>query len=365
MSNIPAKERQGYLKDMEGKSKAELVDLLRRQELLLNNRLVPSLRVRYPCVILLTGPVWEPLYKPKGASTPLPGLEPPPIPIRTAWEINALTTRLNGPDQLDWRFLNSLSDKGAKTIAMVKRLHQLIHQKQEVESAMEKLQRMQISSQNITTIQEDMEEQEQYGIDTEETLSHNDIEELSELQQDDSVETKVNKLYDNISVSTNQDVKVLTKEQQRTRSVMAKCSEGKPEMPRLNIAVKQDTSATIIAKETGLKPTPPGKHKSQIPVEETAATPPQYKHGTVNELPLDQAIELWQEQQMKQETKVNVTTVMGSRANGISTIGSDDVISMYDVPDELMPVVVGLTSKRKHVPLWYLYDTRGSEMCEE
>ncbi|XP_066273816.1 DNA-directed RNA polymerase II subunit GRINL1A-like [Branchiostoma lanceolatum] len=239
MSNIPAEERQGYLKDMEGKSKTELVDLLRRQELLLNNR----------------------------------------------------------------RFLNSLPDKGAKTIAMVKRLHQLIHQKQEVESAMEKLQRVQISSQNITTIQEDMEEQEQYGIDTEEeTLSHNDIEELSELkQQDDSVETKVNKLYDNISVSTNQDGKVLTKEQQRTRSVMAKCSEGKPEMPRLNIAVKQDTSATIIAKETGLKPTPPGKHKSQIAVEETAATPPQYKHGTVNELPLDQAIELWQEQQMKQE----------------------------------------------------------------
>ncbi|CAH1277314.1 Hypp9563 [Branchiostoma lanceolatum] len=33
---------------------------------------------------------------------PLLGLEPAPIPIRTAWEFNAPTTRLKGPDPLDW-----------------------------------------------------------------------------------------------------------------------------------------------------------------------------------------------------------------------------------------------------------------------
>ncbi|XP_035666676.1 uncharacterized protein LOC118409629 [Branchiostoma floridae] len=235
MSNIPAEERQGYLKDMEGKSKAELVDLLRRQELLLNNR----------------------------------------------------------------RFLNTLPDKGARIIDMVKRLHQLIHQKGEIEAAMEKLQKMQISSGNITTIQED--DEEQCEIDTkEEMLPHNDIEDFTEQQSDDK-KTVVVKSYDNISVSANQGGKVLTKEQQRTRTFMAKYSDGKVEMPRLNVAMKQDTSATLVAKETGLKPTPPQKHKLQVAVEETAATPPQYKHGAVHELPLDQAIELWQEQHRKQE----------------------------------------------------------------
>ncbi|XP_078607419.1 histidine N-alpha-methyltransferase-like [Branchiostoma floridae x Branchiostoma japonicum] len=56
---------------------------------------------------------------------------------------------------------------------------------------------------------------------------------------------------------------------------------------------------------------------------------------------------------------------MDSRASEILTTGSNGVTSPYDVPDELMPVVAGLTSPRRHVPLWYLYDTRGSEMCEE
>eukprot|EP00058_Branchiostoma_floridae_P001044 XP_002586532.1 hypothetical protein BRAFLDRAFT_106431 [Branchiostoma floridae] len=35
------------------------------------------------------------------------------------------------------------------------------------------------------------------------------------------------------------------------------------------------------------------------------------------------------------------------------------------VPAVLKSVVSGLTSKRKHVPHWYLYDTRGSEIYEE
>eukprot|EP00058_Branchiostoma_floridae_P024339 XP_002609829.1 hypothetical protein BRAFLDRAFT_78675 [Branchiostoma floridae] len=182
---------------------------------------------------------------------------------------------------------------------MVKRLHQLIDQKGEIEAAMEKLQKMQISSGNITTIQED--DEEQCEIDTkEEMLPHNDIEDFTEQQSDDK-KTVVVKSYDNISVSANQGGKVLTKEQQRTRTFMAKYSDGKVEMPRLNVAMKQDTSATLVAKETGLKPTPPQKHKLQVAVEETAATPPQYKHGAVHELPLDQAIELWQEQHRKQE----------------------------------------------------------------
>ncbi|XP_066283692.1 histidine N-alpha-methyltransferase-like [Branchiostoma lanceolatum] len=43
---------------------------------------------------------------------------------------------------------------------------------------------------------------------------------------------------------------------------------------------------------------------------------------------------------------------------------NNDVITR-DVPPALMPVVAGLTSKRKHVPYWYLYDTRGSELFEE
>ncbi|XP_035682182.1 histidine N-alpha-methyltransferase-like [Branchiostoma floridae] len=41
-----------------------------------------------------------------------------------------------------------------------------------------------------------------------------------------------------------------------------------------------------------------------------------------------------------------------------------DVITR-DVPSALMPVVGGLTSRRKRVPYWYTYDTRGSEIYEE
>ncbi|XP_066274245.1 histidine N-alpha-methyltransferase-like [Branchiostoma lanceolatum] len=41
---------------------------------------------------------------------------------------------------------------------------------------------------------------------------------------------------------------------------------------------------------------------------------------------------------------------------------SDDVI---DVADDLMSVVASLTSSRRYVPQWYVYDTRGSELCEE
>ncbi|CAH1265438.1 Hypp3181 [Branchiostoma lanceolatum] len=59
--------------------------------------------------------------------------------------------------------------------------------------------------------------------------------------------------------------------------------------------------------------------------------------------------------------------MMGSRASETpATTGSDDVTSPYHVPAELMPVVTSLTSpERRYLPLWYLYDTRGSELCEE
>ncbi|XP_066284323.1 uncharacterized protein [Branchiostoma lanceolatum] len=58
---------------------------------------------------------------------------------------------------------------------------------------------------------------------------------------------------------------------------------------------------------------------------------------------------------------------MGSRASETpATTGSDDVTSPYHVPAELMPVVTSLTSpERRYVPLWYMYDTRASELCEE
>ncbi|CAH1264946.1 Hypp3101 [Branchiostoma lanceolatum] len=60
-----------------------------------------------------------------------------------------------------------------------------------------------------------------------------------------------------------------------------------------------------------------------------------------------------------------------TEANGGVTKSIGDVIKekndviTRDVSPALMPVVVGLTSKRKHVPYWYLYDTRGSELYEE
>ncbi|CAH1239051.1 Hypp5701 [Branchiostoma lanceolatum] len=52
---------------------------------------------------------------------------------------------------------------------------------------------------------------------------------------------------------------------------------------------------------------------------------------------------------------------MTDRANDVS----DDIINHNDVPEELMSVVASLTSERRYVPQWYVYDTRGSEMCEE
>ncbi|XP_066300179.1 histidine N-alpha-methyltransferase-like [Branchiostoma lanceolatum] len=57
---------------------------------------------------------------------------------------------------------------------------------------------------------------------------------------------------------------------------------------------------------------------------------------------------------------INGTATMATLVNG-----EGDVISSGDVAEELLPVVVGLTSQRKYVPHWYLYDTRGSELYEE
>ncbi|XP_078677402.1 histidine N-alpha-methyltransferase-like isoform X1 [Branchiostoma floridae x Branchiostoma belcheri] len=76
---------------------------------------------------------------------------------------------------------------------------------------------------------------------------------------------------------------------------------------------------------------------------------------------------------------------MNQHGNGVSTVDNGDVtkakrsvttmkgdvikekncVITRDVPPALMPVVAGLTSKRKRVPYWYLYDTRGSEIFEE
>ncbi|KAI8493432.1 hypothetical protein Bbelb_288290 [Branchiostoma belcheri] len=65
---------------------------------------------------------------------------------------------------------------------------------------------------------------------------------------------------------------------------------------------------------------------------------------------------------------VNGTVSMATLENGGSDVIPDpsmnDVISSGDVSEELLPVVAGLTSRRKHVPHWYLYDTRGSELYE-
>eukprot|EP00058_Branchiostoma_floridae_P009240 XP_002594728.1 hypothetical protein BRAFLDRAFT_122798 [Branchiostoma floridae] len=59
------------------------------------------------------------------------------------------------------------------------------------------------------------------------------------------------------------------------------------------------------------------------------------------------------------------TVVNGEGDDVINGHSIDDVISMGDVAEELLPVVAGLTSRRKYVPHWYLYDTRGSELYEE
>ncbi|XP_035673936.1 histidine N-alpha-methyltransferase-like [Branchiostoma floridae] len=56
--------------------------------------------------------------------------------------------------------------------------------------------------------------------------------------------------------------------------------------------------------------------------------------------------------------------MMSGQASDVTT-ESGDVISHNDVPDELMSVVTSLTSPRRYVPQWYVYDTRGSELCEE
>ncbi|XP_066303194.1 uncharacterized protein [Branchiostoma lanceolatum] len=55
--------------------------------------------------------------------------------------------------------------------------------------------------------------------------------------------------------------------------------------------------------------------------------------------------------------------MMNGKASDV--INQNDVISHNDVPEELMSVVASLTSERRYVPQWYVYDTRGSEMCEE
>ncbi|CAH1246175.1 Hypp7670 [Branchiostoma lanceolatum] len=59
-----------------------------------------------------------------------------------------------------------------------------------------------------------------------------------------------------------------------------------------------------------------------------------------------------------------VTKVTGSvTTKSGDVIKNNDVITR-DVPPSLIPVVAGLTSQRKRVPFWYLFDTRGSELFE-
>ncbi|XP_078679264.1 histidine N-alpha-methyltransferase-like [Branchiostoma floridae x Branchiostoma belcheri] len=59
--------------------------------------------------------------------------------------------------------------------------------------------------------------------------------------------------------------------------------------------------------------------------------------------------------------------MMNGQTSDVITDVSDDeyVINHDDVSDELMSVIKSLTSSRRYVPQWYVYDTRGSEMCEE
>ncbi|XP_078571499.1 histidine N-alpha-methyltransferase-like [Branchiostoma floridae x Branchiostoma japonicum] len=56
---------------------------------------------------------------------------------------------------------------------------------------------------------------------------------------------------------------------------------------------------------------------------------------------------------------------MNVPSSDVTTTVSDDVMKHDDVPDELMSVVTSLTSPRRYVPQWYVYDTRGSELCEQ
>ncbi|XP_066301661.1 histidine N-alpha-methyltransferase-like [Branchiostoma lanceolatum] len=56
-------------------------------------------------------------------------------------------------------------------------------------------------------------------------------------------------------------------------------------------------------------------------------------------------------------------TMVNGKASDV--INQNDVINHNDVPEELTSVVASLTSERRYVPQWYVYDTRGSEMCEE
>ncbi|KAI8488929.1 hypothetical protein Bbelb_334470 [Branchiostoma belcheri] len=56
----------------------------------------------------------------------------------------------------------------------------------------------------------------------------------------------------------------------------------------------------------------------------------------------------------------------GQASNVTADVIEDEyVINRDDVSDELMSVVKSVTSSRRFVPQWYVYDTRGSEMCEE
>ncbi|KAI8487272.1 hypothetical protein Bbelb_350700 [Branchiostoma belcheri] len=63
---------------------------------------------------------------------------------------------------------------------------------------------------------------------------------------------------------------------------------------------------------------------------------------------------------------VSARMMNGQASNVTADVIEDEyVINRNDVSDELMSVVKSLTSSRRYVPQWYVYDTRGSEMCED
>ncbi|XP_035677875.1 histidine N-alpha-methyltransferase-like [Branchiostoma floridae] len=74
---------------------------------------------------------------------------------------------------------------------------------------------------------------------------------------------------------------------------------------------------------------------------------------------------------LQQETMSHHSNGVSAMENGHKKDENNDVMKenndviIRDVPQALMPVVAGLISKRKSVPYWYLYDTRGSELFEE
>ncbi|XP_066304489.1 histidine N-alpha-methyltransferase-like [Branchiostoma lanceolatum] len=54
-----------------------------------------------------------------------------------------------------------------------------------------------------------------------------------------------------------------------------------------------------------------------------------------------------------------VTKVTGSVTTKSGDVIKNNDVIIRDVPPSLIPVVAGLTSQRKRVPFWYLFDTRG------